>query len=244
MPIFKQQLFKRLQAQQGEGGEGGVGGTPQITPEVQALIDAQVSKATEGLKSKNSELLGKLKDTSESLKRFDGIDPDAVKNILAKFANDEEAGLIAKGDIETMLKKHTERMQADYDKKLQGESEGRGKAEAKAQRLAERALNAVLRDAAHTAGALPEALDDVVRRGAGLWVLNEEGDPVAMNGDEIVLGKDGKSPLSPKEWAESIRDAAPYFWPATRGSGAPGSSGGGGTPKTLTEQHLQHKSRS
>lgn len=227
MPIFKQQLFKRLQSPQGEGGEGG-GGDPQITPEVQALIDAQVSKATDGLKSKNSELLGKLKESSDSLKRFDGIDPDAVKNILAKFANDEEAGLIAKGDIDTVLKKRTERMQADHEKRLQAEADSRTKAEGKAAKLADRTLQAVLRDAAARAGALPEALDDVVRRGAGTWVLNDDGDVVAMNGDEVMLGKDGKKPLTTQEWAESIRESAPYFWPATRGSGAPGSGGGGG----------------
>lgn len=38
-----------------DGSQGGGGGTPEITPEIQAIIDQQVS----GLKAKNSELLGK-----------------------------------------------------------------------------------------------------------------------------------------------------------------------------------------
>ena len=156
-----------------------------------------------------------------------GKTPEEIQALLQHLETDEDAKLISAGKLDEVVKKRTERMQADYDKKLQSESESRTKAEGKAAKLAERALQAVLRDAAARAGALPEALDDVVRRGAGTWVLNDEGDVVAMNGDEVMLGKDGKKPLSPQEWAESIRDSAPYFWPVMRGSGAPGSSGGG-----------------
>ncbi|MFG5778030.1 hypothetical protein ACFIQF_13230 [Comamonas sp. J-3] len=155
-----------------------------------------------------------------------GKTPEEIQELLQRLETDEDAKLIAAGKMDEVVQKRTERMQAEHTKKLQAEAEGRTKAEAKAAKLADRALNAVLRDAAAAAGALPEALDDVVRRGSGLWVLSDDGDVVAMNGDQVVLGKDGKAPLSPKEWAESIRDSAPYFWPATRGSGAPGSSGG------------------
>lgn len=225
MPLWKQRLFSRLLNQQsGEGGEGG--GGQAITPEVQAIIDAKVNEAVNGLKTKNSELLGKLKDATTNLQRFDGIDPDVVRNVLSKFASDEEAALIAKGDIDTVLTKRTERMQADFNKKLTAETETRSKAEAKAAKLAARTLAGAIRDAALKAGALPEAMEDIVLRGGGLWHLNDDGDPVAMNGEEIVLGKDGKTPLTPQEWAESLRESAPHLWPKAQGSGAPGSGGG------------------
>ena len=102
----------------GDGGNGGGGSGPQITPELQAIIDARVGEAVTGLKTKNSELLGKFKETSEKLKSFEGIDPEAVRGILSKFANDEEAGLIAKGDIETVVNKRVERMKAASDKEV------------------------------------------------------------------------------------------------------------------------------
>lgn len=43
------------------GGEGGGGGGIEITPEIQKLIDERVTSEVTGLKSKNSELLGTIK---------------------------------------------------------------------------------------------------------------------------------------------------------------------------------------
>lgn len=209
-----------------KGGEGGSGGG-EMAPEVKALIDKAVSDAVTGLKAKNGELLGKLKEREERLKSFDGIEPDAVRNILKKFADDEEAALIAKGEIDQVLSKRTDRMKADYDKKLQAEAEAKARAESKAAKLAERTLAGALRDAAIKSGALPEALEDIVLRASMIWRLDDDGEPVARNGDEVILGKDGKTPLSPKEWAESLREAAPHLWPRATGTNAPGSNGTG-----------------
>jgi hypothetical protein len=213
----------RLQNAQPEADGGG----NAIAPEVQAQIDAAVAAATTGLSNKNRELLGKLKDASSNLQRFDGIDPDAVRNILSKFASDEESALIAKGDIDSVLTKRTERMQADFGKKLQAESDARTRAEAKAAKLADGTLAGKLRDAATRSGALPEALDDVVLRARGMWRLNDDGEPVAMNGDQVVLSKDGRTPLAPGEWAETLRENAPHLWPRAQGMGATGASSGG-----------------
>ena len=78
--LIRNMLIKYYSAAGGEGGDGGGSGSgaPEITPEIQKLIDEQVSAQVSGLKNKNSELLGKLKESTESLKRFEGIDPDAV----------------------------------------------------------------------------------------------------------------------------------------------------------------------
>lgn len=225
MPLWKQRLFSRLQSP--EPGDGGGGHGPDITPEVQAIIDAKISEAVAGLKSKNSELLGKVKEAQSNLQRFDGIDPDAVRTILSKFASDEEAALLAKGEIDTVLNKRTERMRSENAKLVKAEQEARERAEAKAGKLAARTLAGAIRDAALKAGALPEAMEDIVLRGGGTWRLNDDGEPVAMNGDEVVLGKDGKTPLTPQEWAESLRETAPHLWPKAQGTGAPGASGGG-----------------
>jgi hypothetical protein len=199
---------------------GGGGGGPTITPEVQALIDSAVS----GLKAKNGELIGKLKDATTNLQRFDGIDPDAVRTILSKFASDEEAALIAKGDIDTVLSKRTERMQADFAKKEKGWTDADARKDAKIKKLESGKVSGALTAAASKAGALPEAMEDIVLRGQSTWRVNDDGDVVAMNGDEVVLGKDGKTPLTPIEWAESLREAAPHLWPKAQGTGAPGSS--------------------
>ncbi|MGR7566062.1 hypothetical protein ACU6YQ_24595, partial [Klebsiella aerogenes] len=100
--LIRNMLIKYYSAASGDGGGSG-GGAPEITPEIQKLIDEQVNAQVSGLKNKNSELLGKLKESTESLKRFDGIDPDAVKTILQRFSDDEEAQLIAGGKIDEVL---------------------------------------------------------------------------------------------------------------------------------------------
>lgn len=229
--MFRPYLFgKKYRAEADGNGDGG-GGGPAITPEVQAIIDERVNSAVTGLKAKNGELLGKLKDATTNLQRFDGIDPDAVRTILAKFADDEEAGLIKSGKIDEVLNKRTERMQAENQKALKAEQEKYERAESKASKLAARTLSAAIKDAGIKSGAYPEALDDIVLRGQNLWRLNDDGEPVAMNGDEVVLGKDGKTPLTPLEWAESLRESAPHLWPKAQGSNAPGSNSDKGAPK-------------
>ena len=199
------------------------GGAAPVVPDVQAAIDA----ATAGLKAKNSELLGKLKDASANLQRFDGIDPDAVKKILSKFASDEEAGLIAKGEIDAVLTNRTKQMQADFGKQLQARDAALEQERAKSAKWRGQQLALSLSQAATKAGVLPEAIDDIVYRAqAHGWGVNDDGDLVATRGGAVVLGKDGVTPLTPVEWAEGLRDTAPHLWPKAQGSGAQGSGGG------------------
>lgn len=215
-----------------EGGEGGGGSAPEITPEIQAIIDARVNESVTGLKTKNSELLGKLKEQGDSLKRYDGIDPDAVKSILQRFSNDEEAKLIAAGKIDEVLDKRTERLRADVDKKLKNANERAEKAELFSKKFSDRVLGDAIRSAALKTGALPGAAEDIILRAKGVFILNEEGEAVAVDKDgAALLGKDGKTPLTPQEWAESLKDAAPHLWPHAEGTNAGGHKPAGGALK-------------
>ncbi|MFC0225676.1 hypothetical protein [Serratia aquatilis] len=217
----------------GEGGEGGGGGEVTITPEIQAIIDARISESVSGLKTKNSELLGKLKEQSENLKRYDGIDPDAVRGILKRFSDDEEAKLIANGKIDEVLNKRTERMRSDADKQIKAAVERAEKAEMLAKKFTERVLGDAIRSAALETGALVGATDDIILRAKGVFTLNDDGEAVAIDKDgNPIMGKDGKTPLSPVEWAESLKDTAPHLWPGAEGSGAGGHKPpSGGLPK-------------
>ena len=216
-------FFSRLGIVPEEGGGGG----DVISPEMQAIIDAKINEAVTGLKSKNSELLGKLKDATTNLQRFDGIDPDAVRGILKRFTDDEESALIAKGEIDTVLNKRTERMKSDFDRQIQGREEMIAQLNAKAAKLAAGKVSGALTQAASKLGALPEAMEDIVLRGQGQgWTINDDGDVVAIRDGEVLLGKDGKTPLTPQEWAETLRDTAPHLWPKAQGAGATGATGG------------------
>lgn len=219
-------------AGEGEGAAGGEGSGVEITPEIQAIIDQQVATHVTGLKSKNSELLGKLKEQGDNLKRFDGIDPDAVRTILQRFSDDEEAKLIANGQIDEVLNKRTERMRTDSDKQIKAANDRADKAEAFSNKFRDRVLGDSIRAAALKAGAIPDAVDDLILRAKGLFQVNEEGEAVAVDKDgNQLLGKDGKTPLSPFEWAESMKDTAPHLWPRAEGSGAGAHKNGGGNLK-------------
>lgn len=241
MPLWKQRLLSRLQAPEpgdgggaggggsggGTGGTGGAGNqqqTPQIPAELQPAVQAMVDAAVIGLKNKNTELLGAQRQLKDDLKKFEGIDPEVVHKILEKFSSEEEAALIAKGDIEKVLTLRTDRMRSDFDKKLKAEVDARTKVEQKAAKLAERATAEAIIQAAVKAGAEPTAHEDIILRAKSAgWTINDDGEVVVLKDGEPVLGKDGKTPLSPIEWAETLRETAPHLWPRAQGSGAPGS---------------------
>lgn len=185
-------------------------GSDSGTLDIQAQIDAAVQTAVTGLKNKNTELIGSLKATKESLSRFDGIDPDAVRNILSKFANDEEAGLIASGKIDEVLNKRTERMKAGFEKETQTERAAREAAEQRANKFSKRVLENGIRAEAAVAGIHQFAIEDALYRAGAIFILDEEGNPTAVEG---AFGKDGK-PLTLKEWFGDMREKAPHWFPA------------------------------
>lgn len=220
-------INRKFYSQAEEGGEAGGGGS-SISPEIQAMIDKVSDEKTLGLKNKNSELLGKLKDTTEKLKQFEGIDPDAVKAILQRFSDDEEAKLISAGKIDEVLSKRTERYRNGFDKKLKAEQEKAESAQKKAEKYSSIVLSNKMTSAALKAGALPEALEDISLRAKGMFVLSDDGEAVAVGQDgEPLLGKDGKTPLTPQEWVESLKDNAPHLFPKAEGTGGGGHKSGG-----------------
>lgn len=234
--MFKLKQFY-MQDEAGEGGEGGGGSGPEITPEIQALIDAQVSTAVTGLKAKNTELLGKVKETSDKLKSFDGIDPEAVRGILAKFANDEEAQLIAKGDIDTVLAKRADRMKSGFEKDLQAARDEAQRASSRTEKFASRVLKGEVVSAASEAGVHKYAMEDAMLAAARDFELDDEGNPIAREGK---YGKDGK-PLTLKEWFADMKDARPHWFPATGNGGGAGHGGASGQ-KTITQAAFDAKS--
>lgn len=223
----------------GQGGQGGGAGDPPADPlakldpatrtAIETLISARVETATTGLKAKRDELLGESRTLKDNLKKYEGIDPEAVRTILERFGNDEEQQLIKAGKIDEVLAKRTERLQKAHGNELKAKDDALAKEKAKSAKLAQRAVSDAIKSAAIKAGALPEAMEDIVLRAQGAgWTVNDEGDVVATKDGEIVIGKNGKTALEPSEWADELRNAAPHLWPRPQGQGAQGSGGGRG----------------
>lgn len=199
---------------------------------VQEYVDKEVS----GLKSKNTELLGSNKTIKTELDKlkgqFDGLDIEAVKSLLTKVGQDEETKLIAEGKLDEVITRRTERLRTDLDKQVKAANERADKAEAFAAKYSDKVLADSIRAAAIKAGALPEAAEDIILRARGTFKLSEDGEPIATDrAGEVVYGKDGKTPLSPLEWAESLRETATHLWPRAQGAGPTGDNGGKATKK-------------
>ena len=141
-----------------------------------------------------------------------------------------------------MLDKRTERLRADVDKQIKAANERADKAEAFSNKFRDRVLGDAIRAAASKAGALPEASDDLILRAKGTFQLNDEGEAVAVdaNGD-VLFGKDGKTPLSPLEWAESLKETASHLFPRAEGTGAGGHKPNGGGSLKRSEMSASDK---
>jgi len=168
-----------LMAEEGEGGNGGGNDTQDFDAKVAAAVEAAVS----GLKTKNSELLGSLKAAKQDAARFEGIDPDAVRNILSKFANDEEAGLIAAGKIDEVLDKRTTRMKAGFEQETAKERAAREAAETRADKFSRRVLENGIRAEATAAGLHQYAIDDALLRATATFKL-DDANVVVVDADE------------------------------------------------------------
>lgn len=228
----------------GEGEDGG--GSDAITPEVQALIDAQVAQQVAGLRAKNGELIAANKEIKAKFQglseQLEGFDIEAVKGLLSKASTDEDTRLLAEGKAEELVTRRTERLRAEYEKKLQAEAERANAAEKLSATLREQTVAAAIRDAANKAGALPEASDDFVFRSRGMFSFNEDGEVVALDKDgQVIFGKDGATPMRPSEWADSLRDSAPHLFPRATGAGAMGNPGGKATKSFHDMTEAEHR---
>jgi len=210
-------------ANKADGGDGG--GAPDAAA-TQAAIQAAVETATSVLKSRNDELLGKVKALTTDNKRFEGIDPDQVRKMLSHFENDAEAKLIAEGKIPEVIDKRTEKLRADFEKQIKEGATKAEQAEARAAKFSQRVLDNHIRAASAKAGIHQHAIDDALFRGRVMFALDENGDAVQLGGDgRPVFGKDGKTPFSPLEWLENMKETAPHWFPS-RGPGGGASNHG------------------
>lgn len=199
----------------GNTGGGGTSDEITLTPaELEQRIAEAVAKQTAPLVAKRDELLGKLA-------KFKGANPELVTQLLETIQSNEEADLIKKGDIDGVVARRTERMREDHEQKLRAVQE-------RADALGKAAVRAAIATAAAKSGVLPEGIEFLVMKAeAEGWSVDDQGNPVQRNGQEVAFGKDGRTPLKPDDWLEAVRTKSPMFWPKGQGSGA----SGGGAPE-------------
>ena len=205
------------------------------TPEVKAFIAAAVADATSGLTGNRDEILSEKKALQAKLDEMSNtwkdLDPAAVRNIMGRLENDEETKLLAEGKMDEVISRRTERLQADHVKQMSNLEAKLAEAvsfgETQGSTVKQLKVEGGLRQAAVEHGLIPSAVEDALGRAMAVFKVGDNGKLIAEENGSTAYGKDGKTPLTPAEWLESMKDKAPHWFPAPSGSGAGGGNGKG-----------------
>jgi hypothetical protein len=161
---------------------------------------------------------------TNQLKRFEGIDPDAVRLLAAEKQRLEDEQRLKDGKFQEVLDARLKTARADWDK-----THGVVVAERDALtgRLTAIQIDQAVVSEATKRGLRPTALTDITSRARQTFKL-VNGVPQAFeaDGQTARMGKDGASPMTLAEWVDALVSDAPHLFEANAGSGAAGSGGG------------------
>ena len=182
--------------------------------EGKAYVEELVSSETEGLKTKNNELLGKLKKTKEANNK---LESDMV-DFKEKYDELENAKTTKSNDVAEALAKQAEKHQKELDKANQRGDIAEGKVKSL---LVDNGLNNALIAANVSKDHIP-AVEAFLKSTNNIEITEDENDsPIAVVGD---------IPLSDfvTNWASSDAGKIYVSAPNNSGGGALGSGGDGG----------------
>jgi hypothetical protein len=189
----------------------GVDGVPDVTNLQKALRAEREARAA----------------AERTAKDFDGLDAKEIREMLKQMEGNEEAQLLKAGKIDDVITRRTQKLVQENERKLKEAMDKVAAESARTQRLIAKVLDGSVTTAASKAGLHPQAIDDAMRNAREIFSLDENGNAVQLGEDgKPVLGKDGKTPFTPGEWLESMRESKSHWFPATASGGGARSSGG------------------
>lgn len=166
-----------------------------------------------------------LKKQIEELQaKFNGIDPEAARELLEQQKKQRNKELIEAGKVEELLAERVSSMRAEYENALKALHEEKSTLATTLEGLV---IDNALRDAAVKNGVRPSAIEDVLLRGKRVFKL-QEGQAVGMDGDRPLYGKDG-SPMSVSEWVSGLSNQAPHLFEISTGSNAKATNSASGS---------------
>lgn len=167
------------------------------------------------LETKDSEIT----DLNEKLKKAStGVDEDKLKTL-----------------VEDGVNKRVKEMKTEYETQLQAVT---GERDTVRDNLNKLVINDVVTREAVSAGVHETALDDVLTRANRVFKV-VEGKATAFDGDDVLYGKDGTTPLTVKDWLAGQAAVAPHLFKPSDGSGAKNENKGGGADRKGTLTSVQ-----
>lgn len=205
----------------------------EVAKRVQTALDTEVK----GLKEKNTELLGKLREASDKAKSLDGLDIPKLREMQERLEKDEDAKLFAEGKANVVIDKYTQRMRERHENEMKTKDLSIKEQREIADRYRASVLDNQIRTV--TTGLHKGAVEDALLLARTIFSLDDKGNAVKMDSEgRPEIGKDGVSPFSPAEWIELQKELKPHWFPAgSSGSGSSGAGAGSGG-KTMSRANF------
>ena len=161
---------------------------------------------------------------TNQLKKFEGIDPDAVRQLAEDKRKLEEAQQLKAGEVDKVIDARIKASRIEWEKQHGVVVAER---DALTGRLTAIQIDQAVVNEATKRGLRPTAIPDITARARMTFKL-VNGVPQAFDGDGQTArtGKDGVSPMTLAEWVDALVSDAPHLFEANAGSGATGSGGG------------------
>jgi hypothetical protein len=157
--------------------------------------------------------------------KYEGIDPDAVKTLLAEKAKLEDQKLLKGGEVEKLVEKRTKGIVSDMEKRLQSAEQ---QASVLSAQLLEKEIDRNVVEAATKLGLRASAIPDIKARARNIFkIVGAAVAAVEADGKTPVCGQDGATPLTFDEWVARQVVEAPHLFESSAGGGAVGHGSGG-----------------
>jgi hypothetical protein len=162
---------------------------------------------------------------AEQKKRFEGIDPDEVRNLADEKRKLEEQQQLKAGEIDKVVENMLKTAKAEWDKQFAGVTAERDSLNS---RLTSIQIDQGVITVATKKGLRPTAIPDITSRARSVFKL-VDGAPRAYeaDGQTVRVGKDGITPMTLDEWVDQQVADAPHLFESSAGGGAAGNGSGG-----------------
>lgn len=203
------------------------GGIPDVT-NLKKAIDTERKRSSDAEKSKRS--------LESKLASFNDIDVDKYKELLTKAERDEEERLISEGKKDEVFNTKLESVNNEWKKQVSDKESIIESSNKRIDQLRSKALSDQIRSGIN--GVFhAHANDDAVMVAMNLFKLDDNDNVVMFDANgSIVMGKDNKTPLSIKDWANSseLKETKPHWFPANLGGTGTRQTNSSGGAKTMT----------
>jgi hypothetical protein len=166
------------------------------------------------------------KERDELKQRFDGIDPEEARSVLADRAKLEQEKQLKAGEVDKVVEGRIKVVKAELEKQVTSLTAER---DALTARLTAVQIDQGVITVATKRGLRPSAIADITARARSVFKL-VNGAPQAFEADgkSVRYGRDGLTPMTLEEWVDTMVSEAPHLFESNAGGGAASNAAGGG----------------